>query len=330
MILALLALASAQQVQLDQSLDLTLQPGAPYVGVIGSGNGTRGNAACDDFNRGNGPMSGNWSVVSGSQSIVNNHGLGSGTMAYMLSTTGNCAASAAKVSIEFLPSNGSLKYVAAMTGFPGASNGYFTKIQDQTGGLYANIGFYQGNNGGGYGGFWSITPVVSGRMDVSYDAASDSMRMDIDEFNDGSIDYTYYSLSGASGVGGLAGTGHGVGTYQDQEYDNWQINDGCGGGSSVVLTRTGTCPGATTLSVSGATPNGGVFMIYGPAGSYTRNSNPCAGLTIPISQPTLAGVLNANGSGNAGISFNAPVGLCGRTVVAVDAGSCQASNAITL
>ena len=328
MILALIALASVQQVQLDPKLDLTLQPGLPVIG--NNGNGSRGAADCDDFNRADGPMSGNWTQVVNSQLLVSGHGRGVGTLSYMNSTTANCAASASKVSIGFLPSNGSLKYVAAMTGFPGAANGYFTKIQDQTGGLYANIGFYSGNNGGGYGGFWAITPVVSGRMDVSYDAGTDSMRMDIDEFNDGSIDYTYYSLSGAAAVGGLAGTGHGIGTYQDQDYDNWQINGGCSGGGGPTLAKTGSCPGLMTVTASGCTPSGPVAFFYGSAGTYTKPGGTCAGVTLGISSPILAIVKTASGAGTASATVNFPVGLCGKTVQIVDVATCTPSNTITL
>lgn len=41
-------------------------------------------------------------------------------------------------------------------------------------------------------------------------------------------------------------------------------------------------------------------------------------------------MLSANGSGDAHLSFNAPAGACGRTVQAVDVGSCTPTNTITL
>lgn len=323
-------LLAAQQ-QLDQSLDPTLQAGMTLSGMT---NGARGNADCDDFNRANGPMSGNWTQISGSQNIDNNNGLAPTSQgnAWMQSTSASCAASASKVEIKFFPNPaGTLKYVAAVTGVGGASN-YYTKIQSQGSTLYTNIGFYVGFNGGGsgsYGGFFAITPVAEGRMIVRYDAGTDSTVLEIDEFDNGSIDYTY-TAGFASTVGALGNTGHGLGTYGDQRYDNWELNDGCGGGGGFTLTRGGACPGATSLTTAGGTPGGPQAFLYGSAGSFTQTGSPCTGLTLPISAPTLAGILTGNGSGSASVSFNAPAGLCGLRVVVVNVATCAASNFITL
>lgn len=334
MILAFLALASAQQVQLNPAQDLTLQPGATLTGTVGNGN--RGNANCDDFNRANGPMSGFWTNMSGTQLIENNAGKGMPGQgnAWMMSTNSNCPAGVSKVSIEYPPNNnGGLTYIAAVTGI-GASQNYFTKIQSQSGGpTYDTFGFYVGFNGGGsgvYGGFFAFpVPVQAGRMDVRYDQATDSMILDIDEGNNGTIEYSF-AAANASTVGGLGGPGHGIGTYGDQVYDNWQINDGCGGSSPVVLTKTGTCPGFMTIRITGATPNSPVPVFYGPAGSYTKPNGTCAGVVLNISGPTLATVLTSNGQGKAGFQLNFPGQLCGRTVQVVDIATCQASNSITL
>lgn len=97
-----------------------------------------------------------------------------------------------------------------------------------------------------------------------------------------------------------------------------------------VLTKTGTCPGPVTLTVSDATPRGPVAILYGFPGSYTRTGATCNGLTIGISQPTLAGVIRANANGIANINFNSPPGLCGRSVIGIDLRSCTATNIITL
>ena len=96
------------------------------------------------------------------------------------------------------------------------------------------------------------------------------------------------------------------------------------------LSKAGTCPGPITLTVTDATPNGNVAMIYGNAGTFTQNGNPCNGLTIPVSNPTLAGIIQANGSGVATVSFNAPPGICGKTVIGVDIQTCGPTNTITL
>lgn len=119
----------------------------------------------------------------------------------------------------------------------------------------------------------------------------------------------------------------GFGSFPGFDY-TFRTYNCCGAG--VSLTKTGTCPGNVRLDVAGATAGGGVAILYGVAGSFTKPTNPCAGLTLGIANPTLAAILTANGSGNATLSFNAPGAACGRTVQAVDIASCTPSNTIVL
>jgi len=108
------------------------------------------------------------------------------------------------------------------------------------------------------------------------------------------------------------------------------IDDHVFGGSGPTLAKQGTCPGPMTLRVDGATPGGPVAIVHGPAGSYTRSGNPCNGIVLGISNPTLGAIVGANGSGVATLSFNAPAGACGRTVQAVDVNTCATTNTIIL
>lgn len=101
-----------------------------------------------------------------------------------------------------------------------------------------------------------------------------------------------------------------------------------GGGPS--LAKTGACPGVMTLAVAGGTPGGRAAVVHGQAGSFTKPSGTCAGVTLGISQPTLAVVLQLDAAGAASLTFNAPGGVCGRTVQAVDVTSCTPTNTITL
>lgn len=113
--------------------------------------------------------------------------------------------------------------------------------------------------------------------------------------------------------------------------DGWTHVDGVeltGGGFS--LAKTGSCPGATTLSTSGGTAGGLVAILYGNAGSRTKPSGLCAGTTVSIANPSVAAVLSSNGAGNASLSFNAPAGACGKTVQAVDLMNCATSNTVVL
>jgi len=121
------------------------------------------------------------------------------------------------------------------------------------------------------------------------------------------------------------------GTYAHESWIDYVQIDG-GGSQVLTLAMTGGCPGSVTLTVSNATANGGIAMLYGAAGSFTQNSpnRPCQGLTVAINVPTLGGTITANGSGTASLSFNTPPAACGLTVQAVDLSSCTATNTITL
>lgn len=101
-------------------------------------------------------------------------------------------------------------------------------------------------------------------------------------------------------------------------------------GSSPTLAKVGTCPGPVTLNVTNCTPGGNVAVIHGQAGASVRSGNPCNGMVLGILNPSFGGMLTANGSGSASLSFNAPAGACGRSVQAVDVASCTPTNVIVL
>jgi hypothetical protein len=120
----------------------------------------------------------------------------------------------------------------------------------------------------------------------------------------------------------------GYGSFPTYDYTFRTYN--CCGSGGPVLSKNGNCPGPMSLGVTGATANAPVAILYGQNGSYTRQNGLCAGTTIGISNPTLAVVLNTNGNGAAGLNFNAPPGLCGRSVQGVDLAACAVTNKITL
>lgn len=102
------------------------------------------------------------------------------------------------------------------------------------------------------------------------------------------------------------------------------------GPPAFTLSKTGSCPGPVTLSSVNGTPNGGVAVLSGHAGSFTKPSGACAGLTVPLSNPTLRAIITNDGAGSASFSFNAPSAACGATIAFVDTASCTASNAVVL
>lgn len=121
----------------------------------------------------------------------------------------------------------------------------------------------------------------------------------------------------------------GQGTPDQLEIFDLAVNGTCGP-PGFTLAKTGTCPGPVTLSSSNGTPNRPVAVLYGNAGTFTKPSGACAGLTLGIQNPALAVMLNNNGAGAASVSFNTTAAFCGKTVQFVDVQTCTASNTVTL
>jgi hypothetical protein len=96
------------------------------------------------------------------------------------------------------------------------------------------------------------------------------------------------------------------------------------------LSASGSCPGSMTLSVANCTPSSNVAVLYGVAGAFTKPTNPCAGLVLGISSPSLGAMLGTDAGGAASMTFNAPAAACGKTVQAVDVASCVATNTVVL
>lgn len=96
------------------------------------------------------------------------------------------------------------------------------------------------------------------------------------------------------------------------------------------LTKSGSCPGAMVLTVSGGTVGQNVAVVYGPAGFFIKPTPPCQGIELGISAPQLGAMIPTNAAGIATLSFNAPSGACGLTVQGVDLNSCGVSNPLVL
>lgn len=102
------------------------------------------------------------------------------------------------------------------------------------------------------------------------------------------------------------------------------------GPGGPLLTRSGSCPGTITMTVSNASPSAPVAFFYGRPGSSINPGQPCQGLTINLAQPVYAGFRLASPGGAATLTAPVPGFGCGLQVQAVDVASCQVSNAVTL
>ena len=118
-------------------------------------------------------------------------------------------------------------------------------------------------------------------------------------------------------------------TFTPREF-NGTLYTELAGPPAPSLTAAGACPGSMTLSVANCTPSSNVAVLYGLAGSFTKPSNPCGGLVLGISSPSLGAMLGTDAGGAASMTFNAPAAACGKTVQAVDVATCVATNTVVL
>ena len=95
--------------------------------------------------------------------------------------------------------------------------------------------------------------------------------------------------------------------------------------ATPTITKTGTCPGMMTFTVTGASPSAMVAAAWGGAGTTIKTNNPCLGMTINVSNPQLIIVRQASIGGIMVFGGNVPPAVCGQFVVAVDLSNCTSS-----
>jgi len=283
-----------------------------------------GSIDSDDFNRA--ALGSGWTQIGGAAFSISANTLVSASGNEWIQRTGLLVDyKDATTEFDLLPSPAGLSYTAAVTG-GGATDRLWTKVQSSSGGTYGNIGFYHltGTASGltTYGGYFSITPVTGGRVRMYITNAGDTMNIDIDEGHDGVFEYHYESSGIIADLGAVLGDEVGIAAWSAQA-DNWALGDGPSGPS---LTVSGTCPGLNTFDVSGSDPFGPIGIVYGPAGTLTLAGGVCAGMTLDVGVPTIAGIFAGDINGDLSFSATLPAGACGLTVQAVDVNNCAPSN----
>jgi len=154
-----------------------------------------------------------------------------------------------------------------------------------------------------------------------------------------------YDTDGASGAAPLGcDTGTGCDAFVGMAFD---VTIGAGATEEIVITHTygsntpggggnlplefditGSCPGTTTLTASGGTPNGSVGIIFSDSeGSTPLGAGPCAGEVSGLNNPALFTITPLDGSGSFSLTRTAPAEVCGRFLQLVDAAAdCTLSN----
>jgi len=185
---------------------------------------------------------------------------------------------------------------------------------------------------------WSTSAVGCTRgAGVAYDAASDTILVGgrdqstvfVMDPNTGVLVNSWLANDGSGNPKGLGVSASGS-VWQTSGNSSLITEFDLGGPSGPTLTLTGSCPGLVTFDITGSTAFGGVAVVYGPAGSFTLGGGACAGLTLGIGAPNVAGVFAADVNGDVSFSANIPTGACGLSVQAVDIGACELTNAAVL
>jgi hypothetical protein len=186
-----------------------------------------GDAVCDNFNRANGGLGGDWVTTDGTATINGNRATGSGTSrSYFIGACGVVQRVEADVSVVGTNSG----YGAVVFNWDGVDNA-FVKVQQQDGaGTFGHVGFYHGKNEGawpgqtGGGGFFAIPATMrfqTAHMTATIDN-SGAVRLVLTNLDGGANEFLEYQRGGWSILGG---NGIGIGGWTgDNIMDNVAIN----------------------------------------------------------------------------------------------------------
>ncbi len=188
----------------------------------------------DDFNRANGALGANWTMVQGDQVIDNNRARGNST-SFAESTWVGTANPYQYFDVIgqmdiFAASNGSLNYAGIR--LAKGTDEIMIKFQDQAApmGQFDNVGFYHGTTPGSYGswpggaGFSALaTPFSQGHLKFYFQPGNhDTIYVDVDTDFNGQPDFTL-SSAGVNNIAGGLGFGVGMATYGQAMIDNFSI-----------------------------------------------------------------------------------------------------------
>ncbi len=225
----------------------------------------------DDFNRPDGPMGPDWTVVSGAWSIVSQQGahVSGGVNETLQHNTASLDYTSAIVSLDVFAPGSASQFSGVLIGL-GGTNAIMVKIQDQVAGTpgFSNIGIYRGSGtsygawGGTGTGFATLTaPFLSGRLKVYFPDA-DTIVAEIDTDFDGTPDQSYTN-DGVLSFANTLGTGLGIVAWGSTAlFDNW-------------LVGPGGPPPVTSYCTAGTSTNGCLATASATAQPSASLASPC-------------------------------------------------------
>ncbi|MEZ6234476.1 MAG: GC-type dockerin domain-anchored protein [Phycisphaerales bacterium] len=253
----------------------------------------------DDFDRPDGPIAGDWTVVEGTWMTLGNRGAhtSTGVNDVIQHNSASLTYTDAVVSLDVFATTTASQFSAIMVGL-GGNNSIMVKLQNQTSGLsFSHLGIYHQSSLGPVGpagftswaggttftptttntsGFVALEPGAvfdSARMTV-YFSDPDTVNVDIDAGINGVVDYQY-SRTGVSAIAADFGTGVGVGAWTaNAVFDNFNA-DGGAPTCQPDLT-TGAIAGVPGYGVPNGVLNNDDFFYYL---AIFANNDPAADLT---------------------------------------------------
>jgi hypothetical protein len=215
----------------------------------------------DDFNRPDGPLGPDWTIVSGSWAVLNNQGThnssGVNEIAQHNAATGTYDTITGYLDVH---APGSLSQFSALMFGLGGNATIMVKIQDQVSGTpgFSNIGIYYRSTPTGSFGAWTGTgtgfaalqaPFTDGRMKV-YFSDPDTIQVEIDTNFDGNPDQLY-SKTGVLAFAANLGTSYGLAAWQSTSlFDNFRIESGSGGPPIVNYCTAGTSTNGCAATIT--------------------------------------------------------------------------------
>jgi len=236
--------------QSETPVDPTIGQVAPgtHARVATSSRAAPATGLVDDFNRADGAIGGDWTVHSGSCSIVSNAArCGSTGLA-----TNSVADGATTLSMDVQVGSGGLQYAGLVQGYGGGGANIFIKVQSNSGGAFDYFACYTGNNGGSFGAGFTPLDATFTSATMTIERVGSDVTIYFTNIDGGSQSDQTYVCSGAPTPDG---TGAGIAGYA-----SLAIIDNFGSGNATPASHevtTAVSSGNGSIGPASQTVSGG-------------------------------------------------------------------------
>jgi len=100
--------------------------------------------------------------------------------------------------------------------------------------------------------------------------------------------------------------------------------------ADLTLTVSGSCPGFTTVEITGGTPNGSAVLLRGTGIGDDELNVRCIGLETGLANPALVFPVSLDETGAFSTTPQLPAGACGTPIQVVDPASCRISEVVSV